>query len=103
MIGQVLPDAFAAGQAGRGDCGCRDDLIGEELPSQQVGTVHDPEEDPFQGFAALAGGLGHEHVEEVKGAVVAERACTPGPHVSLPSISAAPRSIMMYSMIARVM
>jgi hypothetical protein len=56
MTGQVLPDAFTAGQAGRHDGGRSDGLIGEELPSQQAGTVYDPDEDPFQGFAALLAG-----------------------------------------------
>jgi hypothetical protein len=61
----------------------RDNLVGEELPSQQVGTVLDPKEDPFQKLAALVGGLTRELVEEVKGSVVVERACTKGPHISL--------------------
>jgi len=55
-VRQVKPNAITAGQTGGRDRGRRDDLIGKELPSQQVGTVTDPEEDPFQDFATLIGG-----------------------------------------------
>jgi len=56
---------------------------GNELPSQQVRTVPDPEEHLFQDFAALIGGLTREPVEEVERSVVAERAGAEGAYVSL--------------------
>lgn len=101
MIGQVLPKAFAAGQAGCHDRSRRDDLIGEDLPSQQAGKLPHPEEDPFQGFAALAGGLARELVEKVEGAVAAERACAPGPHISLPVEISRAKIILIHSTIKR--
>lgn len=96
LAGQVTLDVLAAGHAGCHYCGCCDDLIGEELPSQQPGTVPDLQEDPFQDFAALADGLACEIIQKVQGAVAAERAGPKGSHVSLPIKTAAARSTLVH-------
>lgn len=80
QICQHLTDAFATRQAGCHNRRRRDNLVGEELPPQQVGAVLDPEKDLFQPFAALVRGLIHQLVEEVQGSVIAERARAKSPH-----------------------
>jgi hypothetical protein len=57
--------------------------------------VADLEEDPLEGFAALARGLIRKLVEEIEGAVAAERAGTEGPHVRLTVLDGDGRQAVM--------
>ena len=56
---------------------------GKNFHPSRSGRSWTPEEEPFEKSAAPVGGLTRELVEEVKGSVVVERACTEGPHISL--------------------
>jgi len=81
--GQVPPDAFTTGHAGRGYRGCGNDLVGEELPPQQAGVLTDLGEHPLKSFAALAGRTASQLIEEVHSTITTERAGTERPQIRL--------------------